>query len=103
MVLEQPPDPVVPHRETGRERRAGQLLVLSARSTAALTQAGHELAGHLRGRPDADLGDLAATLAGRRAHRYRRAVAATTAEAAADALTAPGRRAPSRAPGGPPS
>ncbi|MFB7631318.1 beta-ketoacyl synthase N-terminal-like domain-containing protein [Streptomyces sp. NPDC056149] len=90
LVLAQPPAPTAPDRE----RRACQLLVLSARSPSALTRAGHELADQLRGRPDADLGDVAATLGGRRTHRYRRAVAATTVTAAATALSGP---APERA------
>ncbi|MFK0289749.1 beta-ketoacyl synthase N-terminal-like domain-containing protein [Streptomyces sp. NPDC090442] len=85
IVLAQPPATTAPDRE----RRACQLLVLSARSTTALAQAGDELAAHLRARPDADLGDVAATLGGRRAHRHRRAVAATTAADAATALCGP--------------
>ncbi|MCB5909710.1 type I polyketide synthase [Streptomyces pinistramenti] len=85
VVLEQPPALT----ESDRERRACQLIVLSARSTAALTRAGDELAERLRTCPDADLGDVAATLSGRRAHRYRRAVAAATAADAATALTSP--------------
>ncbi|MEW1653843.1 beta-ketoacyl synthase N-terminal-like domain-containing protein [Streptomyces sp. NPDC093707] len=86
VVLEAPPVPPAP----ARERRACQLVVLSARSTAALTRAGHELAERLRGLPDADLGDVAATLGGRRAHRHRRTVAAaTTADAARALMTGP--------------
>ncbi|GAA0416176.1 type I polyketide synthase [Streptomyces luteireticuli] len=85
VVLEQPPAPTT----SARERRACQPVVLSARSAAALTQAGRELAEQLRDRPDADLGDVAATLGGRRAHRYRRAVTAVTAADAATALAEP--------------
>jgi amino acid adenylation domain-containing protein len=55
---------------------AGHLLVLSARSAAALDEATRNLADHLKANPDADLGSVAYTLqAGRRSFDHRRAVA----------------------------
>lgn len=83
VVLEQPPAPV----PVERERRPVQPLLLSARTPAALEQAGVELAEWLRDNPETDLADVSATLAGRRAHRHRRFVVAATAEEAAAALS----------------
>ncbi|MBV1882891.1 MAG: SDR family NAD(P)-dependent oxidoreductase [Pseudomonadales bacterium] len=53
-----------------------QLLVLSAKSSAALNNASRNLAAFLRQNPDHDLADVAHTLqVGRRAYSYRRALA----------------------------
>ncbi|GJG89205.1 hypothetical protein tb265_43860 [Gemmatimonadetes bacterium T265] len=69
--------------------REEQLLVLSARSEAALERATDDLAGHLRAHPDACLADVAHTLrVGRRAFAHRRAVAAASPAGAADLLAA---------------
>lgn len=62
-----------------------QVLLLSARSEAALAVAAGQLAAHLESRPGLPLADVAHTLAvGRKAHAFRRAVVAgSTAEAIA--------------------
>ena len=71
---------------------APQLLVLSARSEAALAQARLRLADHLRAHPEQRLADIAATLqTGRHAFAHRCAVVArdhTEAAAKLDAITA---------------
>lgn len=55
--------------------RSAELLVLSARSSAALAAMNENLAAHLERYPDAPLADVAYTLqAGRRAFRVRRAL-----------------------------
>ena len=78
-----------PAAESDAPSRNAQLLVLSARSAAALEHATDDLARHLRAHPDACLPDVAHTLrVGRRAFGHRRAVVATSAADAADALTA---------------
>ncbi|MDI3384129.1 amino acid adenylation domain-containing protein [Xenophilus aerolatus] len=67
-----------------------QLLVLSARSPAALNQAAARLADHLRSHPDENLGDVAHTLyVGRKAFPHRLAVVAESAVQAAEALGDP--------------
>ncbi len=69
--------------------RGAQLLVLSARSEAALERATDDLVAHLRARPDACLADVAHTLrVGRRAFAHRRAVVASSPADAADAFAA---------------
>ncbi len=84
LVLEEAPlrEPSAP------PSRAAQLLVLSARTPAALEDAAARLAEHLRGLPEGDVAafaDLAWTLqTGRRAFEHRRiAVARSAAEGAA--------------------
>jgi non-ribosomal peptide synthase protein (TIGR01720 family) len=68
VILEEPP----PARRSG-EGRPCQLLVLSARSEAALEQATANLADHLRLHPDLPLADIAYTLhLGRRSFEHRR-------------------------------
>ncbi|HEX3527489.1 MAG TPA: aminotransferase class III-fold pyridoxal phosphate-dependent enzyme, partial [Thermoanaerobaculia bacterium] len=89
VVLEEPPPrPVQP------SLCPWHLLVVSARSAAALDSACLRLAEHLRHRPDLDLADVAFTLqAGRKAFDYRRfVVCRDLAEAlsALSALAAPG-------------
>ena len=62
-----------PQRHAPSERRSHQLIVLSARSEAALDQVTLRLASYLRSHPDLDLADVAHTLhVGRRAFRHRR-------------------------------
>ncbi|MFB6602091.1 type I polyketide synthase [Streptomyces noursei] len=69
VVLEQPVPPAPAARPRGAE-----LLVLSARTGAALDRATGNLARYLRSAPDADLSAIAHTLAaGRAAHPHRRA------------------------------
>ncbi|MGC3998930.1 MAG: type I polyketide synthase [Anaeromyxobacter sp.] len=75
-------------------QREAQLLVVSARSEAALDQATANLAAHLRAHPEERLADVAWTLqAGRKPFPHRRAVVARDATAAAAALERP-REAP---------
>jgi len=67
--------------------RPWQVLLLSAKSTAALDNATVNLAQHLRQRPELNLADMAYTLqVGRRAFTYRRVVVCQAAEDAATAL-----------------
>ncbi|WP_137702266.1 type I polyketide synthase [Marimonas lutisalis] len=64
-----------------------QLLVLSARSKAALDEGAKRLAAHLRANPDEPLADVAWTLKeGRRAFEKRRVLVAENAVQAADML-----------------
>ncbi len=82
------PAPAVP------EAARPQLLVVSARSEAALAAAGSRLAAHLRAADAPDLGATAFTLqTGRRAFPYRLALTATSAAEAAAKLedASPGR------------
>ncbi|MEE8586666.1 MAG: condensation domain-containing protein, partial [Acidobacteriota bacterium] len=68
-----------------------QLLVLSARTPAALDQASLNLADHLRRNPEINLADAAYTLqVGRRNFARKRFLVCRTIEEAADALTSPG-------------
>ncbi|MET9225644.1 beta-ketoacyl synthase N-terminal-like domain-containing protein [Lentzea sp. NPDC003310] len=70
VVLEQAPVPAMADRV-----EQDQLLVLSARTPAALETATERLSRYLRAHPELDLADVAHTLAvGRRAYRFRRAV-----------------------------
>jgi acyl transferase domain-containing protein len=63
-------------------------LVLSARSQAALDQATHNLAQHLKANPDVNLADAAWTLqVGRRSFSFRRAVVARDVAEATTALS----------------
>ncbi|WP_414938297.1 type I polyketide synthase [Amycolatopsis sp. cmx-11-51] len=85
LVLEQAPEPL-----PAAPSRPWQLLVLSAKTPAALNAATAALAADLADRPDAELADVAHTLrVGRRPFRHRRAVVCT---GPADAVT--GLRAP---------
>src|SRR5262249_15121444 len=85
LVLEEPPaDP--------REAPAmtSELLVVSARSEAALTAARTNLAAYLRANPQESLGDVAFSLqVGRRAFEQRAFVVAHSAEDAAAKLDLP--------------
>ena len=83
-VLQQAPEPA------GSDPSGGpHLLVLSAKTPAALESLAVDLARHLDDRPELDLADVAYTLAmGRGAHRCRRAVLSHDGPAAARALRA---------------
>ncbi|MEV8517151.1 SDR family NAD(P)-dependent oxidoreductase [Dactylosporangium sp. NPDC051484] len=86
-VLQEPPAPAV----TGASRPT-QVLLVSARTPAALDALTSDLAAHLRTHPEQPLPDVAFTLAvGRRAHRHRRAVlcGGDGPDAAARLLAAP--------------
>ncbi len=79
-----------PEAETIASPRPSQLLLLSARSAAALRQMADRLADHLESHPDIDLADVSYTLAvGRRAFGFRRAVVAANAAEAARILREP--------------
>ncbi|HEX6239742.1 MAG TPA: type I polyketide synthase, partial [Polyangiales bacterium] len=83
VILEEPPAPI-----PGEGERAQQLLVLSAKTRAALERATDQLADHLS-RADDPLPDVAYTLAlGRRALPHRRLVCAATREEAVARLRA---------------
>ncbi|TMQ14960.1 MAG: SDR family NAD(P)-dependent oxidoreductase [Deltaproteobacteria bacterium] len=85
VLREAPPEPAPPHAPP----RAAELLVVSARSDAALAQAASELGAYLRSHGDVPLGALAATLArGREHHPHRLAVVARSQDEAARALAA---------------
>nr|QEO74516.1 Beta-ketoacyl synthase [uncultured bacterium] len=84
VVLEEAP-PVA--AELAPAARSRQLLVLSARTRAALEATTANLAAHLRQNPEIDLADVAYTLqAGRTAHGLRRALVCHDAAEAASAL-----------------
>ena len=78
LVLEEPPAAM-----PGQGARERQVLLLSAKSKAALDRMSENLAAHLQSNPSVDLADAAYTLAfGRRSLTHRRAlVAADRAEA----------------------
>ncbi|MES1243977.1 MAG: SDR family NAD(P)-dependent oxidoreductase [Acidobacteriota bacterium] len=79
-----------PTREPSGPSRRHQLLVLSARTPAALDAAAERLAGHLESHDD--LADAAFTLrVGRRELEHRRAVVCTDRESAIAALRGPSR------------
>ncbi|HZP64990.1 MAG TPA: SDR family NAD(P)-dependent oxidoreductase, partial [Rudaea sp.] len=78
-----------PPRVAGQYRRARHLLLLSARSEAALAQSAARLAAHLQRNRDASLGDVAYTLhTGRAQHGFRSAVLVESVDEAIAALTA---------------
>ncbi|MCA1616348.1 MAG: type I polyketide synthase, partial [Acidobacteria bacterium] len=84
VILEEAPPPA----ESG-EARPSQLLVLSARSGAALDAATKNLGEYLRAHPEANLADVAYTLqVGRREFAHRRVLVARDAADAAAALAA---------------
>lgn len=88
VVLEEAPD-LQPPQQDPRER---QVLILSAKTPAALETATSNLAAHLRG-TDHDLADIAATLQlGRRQFQHRRALVAASLGEAADLLDSSGNR-----------
>jgi amino acid adenylation domain-containing protein len=76
-----------PTGASAKPARAEQLLVLSARTAAALDEASANLARHLREHPETSLANVAYTLQeGRRGFRFRRAVVSRNATEAAAAL-----------------
>ncbi|MET0397350.1 MAG: beta-ketoacyl synthase N-terminal-like domain-containing protein, partial [Longimicrobiaceae bacterium] len=78
-----------PRQEPSGASRPWQLLVLSARTPAALEAATDRLAAHLRARPEQPFGDVAHTLrVGRRRFEQRRVLVCRDAEDAAAALEA---------------
>ncbi|WP_443096573.1 SDR family NAD(P)-dependent oxidoreductase [Pyxidicoccus fallax] len=82
VVLEEAPE-----REASGPSREHQLLVLSARSAAALEAATSRLAEHLKANPTLNLADVAYTLqTGRKGFEHRRYVVCRTVEEAAQAL-----------------
>ncbi|CAL9585335.1 hypothetical protein SUDANB176_05122 [Streptomyces sp. enrichment culture] len=84
VVLEEPPTPAA---RSGARTAGPRLLVLSARTPAALEAATARLARELRQQGDLDLTSVAQTLAlGRRIHAHRRALVATDVRDAALAL-----------------
>src|SRR6185295_2762500 len=83
VILEEAPAP-----EPTTPSRPLQMLVLSARSAAALEAATDRLASHLVAYPEADLADVAYTLhMGRRGFGHRRVALAASREEAVRALT----------------
>ncbi|HEY0735637.1 MAG TPA: amino acid adenylation domain-containing protein [Herpetosiphonaceae bacterium] len=87
VVLEEAPE-----IESDEPERSHHVLILSARSTAALDQATEELAGYLEQNPALNLADVAYTLQrGRRAFDERRFVVCSDLAEAAQALRDPQR------------
>jgi len=87
VVLEEAPEPQPQTADAGP-----QLIVLSARSEAALEAATQRLQAHLQAHPQTSLRDAAWTLqTGRRAFAQRRAVAASSVPELIAALGAPNR------------
>jgi amino acid adenylation domain-containing protein len=83
VVLEQATE-----RHSAPSTRSEHLLVLSARSPAALDQATDNLAAHLKSHPDLNLADVAWTLQiGRRSFDCRRALVAASATEAISSLS----------------
>ncbi|RKG52246.1 polyketide synthase [Corallococcus sp. AB011P] len=77
-----------PSIETAPSTRASHLLLLSARSEAALDAATEQLASHLSQHPDLELADVAYTLMlGRRRFEHRRAIVCRDGEDARQVLT----------------
>ncbi|MBV8200688.1 MAG: SDR family NAD(P)-dependent oxidoreductase, partial [Acidobacteria bacterium] len=76
-----------PPRPAPSPSRSWQQLLLAARTESALAAATARLAAHLRAHPEADLADIAYTLAvGRKAFEHRRAVVCRSVAEAATAL-----------------
>jgi amino acid adenylation domain-containing protein len=85
VVLEEAPAATPENAASGS--RPHQLLLLSAKSAAALERATGRLADHLRDHPEADLADVAFTLThGRKPFQHRRALLASDLADAATAL-----------------
>ena len=83
VVIEQ-----APPRTSKASQRPVHLLVLSARSEAAIENATNNLAAHLKENPDLDLGDVAWTLqVGRQVFPWKRTVVAGNIEEAISALS----------------
>jgi len=85
LIVEEAPQP-----PPASSSRAGQLLLLSARTPEALALVATNLADHIGAHPDLDLADVAFTLArGRRHFALRHTVAASDAAGAIAALRKP--------------
>ena len=85
VVLEEAPARV--DAKSPEKTRSVQLLTISAKTLPALDRATVELVDHLRAHPSISLADVAFTrLAGRKAFRHRRAIAAATVDDAIAAL-----------------
>ncbi|RKH18694.1 amino acid adenylation domain-containing protein [Corallococcus sp. CA047B] len=83
-----------PARPASGPSKPVHLLLLSAKTPAAVTQAAERLAAHLQANPELPLADVAHTLStGRRAFPFRKAVVAGSAQEAVKALTAAGAEA----------
>ncbi len=83
LILEEAP----PRSPAVRHTPGAQLLLLSARSDAALEAAAGNLANHLQSHPEQPLDEVAFTLmAGREAFEFRRAIVASDAASAAAQL-----------------
>ncbi|MCW2248520.1 amino acid adenylation domain-containing protein [Azospirillum fermentarium] len=92
-----------PARTASSAHRARHLLLLSARSPAALERARAALAAHLDAHPDTDPADAAYTLAvGRRAFAHRAAVVCRDGAEAVRLLSSPDPRPAPPAPASPP-
>lgn len=84
VILEQAPE-----QSASPAKRTSQLLLVSARSEAALNASAQRLAAHLLENPDSNLADVAFTLqVGRRPFDYRRMLVSTSAGDASHALSA---------------
>ncbi len=89
VLQEAPPEP----ERAPRPARAGELLVLSGRTGAALEQAAGELSAYLGAHPELEVGEVAATLARGRGHRaHRLSLVVRSREDAIVALDAAARR-----------
>ncbi|WP_147452462.1 polyketide synthase, partial [Corallococcus praedator] len=83
-----------PARPASGPSKPVHLLLLSAKTPGAVTQAAERLAAHLQANPELPLADVAHTLStGRRAFPFRKAVVAGSAQEAVKALTAAGAEA----------
>ena len=90
VVMAGPPPPAA----TGKDTRPARLVCLSARSQAALDDAGRRLVRFFRENPAADFADATYTLqVGRRAFSHRRTLACRNAEEAIAALESNDRKA----------
>ena len=79
-----------PSRSAGSSANAVQLLVLTAKTEAALRQLRDDLSGHLQKHPELDLADVAFTLQrGRKSFEHRYEFAATRLQDAIKAFEAP--------------
>jgi amino acid adenylation domain-containing protein len=79
-----------PQIESQPSARDAKLILLSARSEAALDRAGANLCGHLEKNPDLDIADVAFTLqAGRRSFEHRRVFVASDIQDACSLLKGP--------------
>jgi iturin family lipopeptide synthetase A len=84
VILEEAPPPPI-----SSEGRAWQLILLSARTGAALERVGRNFAGYVKANPDINLTDAAYTLMnGRRAFEHRRMLVCSQAKEVVETLSA---------------